>query len=132
MTVRDLRGLALLAHTLAHELSEDALDLERILARQRYYGSQVADAGVTTLARIACAVSLIPPYDLHSRVDLRAALHGAIESLDRLRDLLKHTEKLTSAAVTVCERMKTRSEELMAVVRALLVECEREYRLRIA
>jgi hypothetical protein len=132
MPGRDLRGLILLAHSIAHEISEDALELERRLGRQRYYASQVADAGITVLAHVACAGSLIPPYDLQSRIELRASLHGAIQSLDELRSLLKHSPRLAEIAPDVHERMANRVEELIAVIRALSLECDREYHLKIA
>lgn len=132
MPSRDLRGLTLLAHSLAHEISEYTLDLERQLGRQRYYGSQIADAGITVLAHVACAASLIPPYDLQSRFELRASLRGAIQTLDHLRDLLRHTARTGDIAPDLHDRIGARIEELMAVVRALSLECDREYHLGVA
>ncbi len=129
----DLRSLVQLAHTLAHELPESALDLERGLGRHRFYGAQVADAGVNVLAHIACAASYIPPADVSSRLELRRSLLGARDALDHLRTLLKSLDHHPQPGLplSLVARMLTLCEQLMALVRALFAEANKAYGLRI-
>lgn len=122
--VKDLRSLSTLAFHAAHRVSEGALELERSpgLRRVRFYGAQVADAGVSALAHVACASAVMPPWDLQSRVEARNALRGARDCLDKLRGLLKSCEKQGYLESAALEPLYEAIEETMALVRALFLE----------
>jgi hypothetical protein len=132
VAIRDLRSLFVLAHSLAHDISEDALELEKRLAHLRFYAAQVGDAGISTLAHVASASALVPPVDLHARVELRTALYGALEALDRLSLLVRRLHERDQVDPAVIDRLRRHSEELTAVIRALIAECNRSYGLRTA
>lgn len=124
IAVKDLRTLSTLAFHAAHRVSEGALELERNpeLRRVRFYGAQIADAGVSTLAHVACATASMPPWDLSSRIEARNGLKGARECLDKLRGLLKGCESKEYLDSGSLAPLYDAIEEAMALVRALALE----------
>ena len=122
--MKDLRSLATLAFQAAHRVSEGALEVERSpeLRRVRFYGAQIADAGVSALAHVACAVAAMPPWDLQSRVEARNGLRGARECLDKLRQLLKSCEQQGYLDEAQLTPLYDAIEEAMALVRAASLE----------
>lgn len=127
--MRDLRSLLLLAFSLAHQISEECLDLEHRLAHRRFYAEQLADAGVSILAHIACADASYPPFDAQSHVELARSLAGARERLDECRTILKRLVEHGNLPETTVEELRQRIEELMAVVRGLELEVRAARRL---
>lgn len=123
--MKDFHSLSTLAFHATHRVSEGALELERKpeLGRVRFYGAQIADAGVSALAHVACATASMPPWDLGSRIEARNGLHGARDCLDKLRGLLKACESNgylgDDASVAA---LQDAVEEAMALVRALALE----------
>ena len=79
--MKDIRGLAHLAFSLTHEVSEGALDLESSapMRRHRFLGHQVADAGVSALAHVACASAVCPPGGYMERLGASSALRNAVQ-----------------------------------------------------
>lgn len=91
-TGQHVETLLNVAFGLAHELSELCLNLESSPAMRphRFYGAQVADAGVSTLAHVACA-SATYTHAYRDRIEAARSIKGAREtarSLDRLITLL--------------------------------------------
>lgn len=125
---RDLRSLATLTFQAVHRVSEGSLDLERTpgLRRVQFYGAQIADAGVSTLAHVACATASMPPWDLQSRIEARNGLNGARKSLDDLRGLVKSCEAQGYVSADRVAQLRADIEEAMALVRALSLELRSE------
>lgn len=122
--MRDIRGLAHLAFSLAHEVSEGALDLESSppMRRHRFLGQQVADAGVSALAHVACASAACPPGGYTERIEATSALRHAVKCMDELRTLLKKAERNSYADAATVETLAAKLEEALAVTRALAAE----------
>lgn len=121
---RDLRSLATLTFQAAHRVSEGSLDLERTpeLRRVQFYGAQIADAGISTLAHVACATAAMPPWDLQSRIEARNGLNGARKCLDDLRGLVKSCESQGYVSDERVAQLRADIEEAMALVLALSLE----------
>ncbi len=122
--MRDIRGLAHLAFSLTHEVSEAALDLESSppMRRHRFLGQQVADAGVSALAHVACASAACPPGGYLERLEATSALRNAVTCLDELRTLLKKAERSGYVDEGNVETLAAKLEEALAVTRALAAE----------
>jgi hypothetical protein len=132
MATGDLRSLLLLAHSLAHDLSEDALEVERRLGPRRHDGLAIAEAGISTLAHLACAASALPAYDLPARRRLRTAVLRARDSLEGLRSLVRPLDGDPQVGPNLTARLIRHADELIALVPALLAEADRACGLPIA
>jgi hypothetical protein len=132
MAIVDLRSLALLAQSLAHDLAEDALEVERVLGPQRRDGLAIAEAGISTLAHIACAASALPAHDLPTRRRLRDALLRARESLEGFRSLVRTLESDPLVGPNLTRRIIRRADKLVALLRPLLAEADRACGLNVA
>lgn len=122
-----------IAFGLAHEISELCLDLEcrPEMALHRFYGSQVADAGVCALAHIACASESWPPTigAYNATAESVSGAQANLRALDRLLSLLR-VHRRVPAEVTGALSCKV--EEAAAVLTALEVELCGGRRMRFA
>jgi hypothetical protein len=132
MATGDLRSLLLLAHSLAHDLSEDALEVERRLGPRRHDGLEIAEAGISTLAHLACAASALPAHDLPTRRRLRDALLRARDSLESFRSMVRPLDGDPLVSPNLTRRIIRSADELIALLRALLAEADRACGLSVA
>jgi hypothetical protein len=132
MAILDLRSLVLLAHSLAHDLAEDALEVERCLGPQRRDALAIADAGISTLAHLACAASALPADDLPARQRLRDALLRARDSLESFRSLVRPLDGDPLVGPNLTRRITRRADEIVALLRPLLAEADRACSLNVA
>lgn len=119
--MKDVAGLMHLAFKLAHEISDASLDMESApgLRPHRFYATQVADCGVSTLTHIAAASADLSDSSFNGRMRVAASLHGAREELSRLKQALKTigVQRYADTAFLVA-----RVDELSVVIMALTIE----------
>ena len=121
---KDLTGLMYLAFKQSHEISECCLDLSAELAnRARPYDTgQIADSGVSALARIAAASVAACPSDFNCRNETTKAIRGARGDMQRLKESLQRVVARGDADPEKIASLVTRVDELIVVLIALSIE----------
>lgn len=124
---KDVAGLMYLAFKQAHEISECCLDLSSELSSRArpFDAGQIADSGVSALARIAAASVAGCPADSSSRNEVTMAIRGARGDLQRLKESLRRVVTRGDADPEKVASLVMRVDELTVVLMALSIELRR-------
>ncbi|MEO8540237.1 MAG: hypothetical protein ABI577_10895 [bacterium] len=119
----EVTALMGVAFNLAHDISELSLNIEQYpeLHGHSSYGTQIADAGVSALAHIACASATFAP-DIHSRIEAGHSVSGARDSLHTLEHLVHTLIGNHYLAPERAQRLFDKIEQTRAILTALDAE----------
>jgi hypothetical protein len=89
---------------------------------RRLFAEQLADAGITALAHLACASAAIPPSGSRAAAEAVQSVAGALKSLQQLDELLWRAQSFPGAAEQHVKPVRAMCGETIPLLQVLGVE----------
>lgn len=122
--MKDVVGLMQVAFSVAHEVSDACLAIEREpgMRGHRAQATLIADSGVSALAHVAAASASLTDPSLAARLHVTDSLRGAREELRTLRQRLNSARHLRYLREDLAEDVMKKADDLSVILMALAVE----------